>query len=179
MPEVIKFSKGTVAEHNNFTGENGEITLICDDSPNRKVTGIIRLHDGQTVGGVPFGGSQLLNDLHDVNTASATLGTVLTAGANDTFYFNSVVTNLAGLTDVISANTAANGTILTADGNGGFKFDTIAKGGGDNQVFFENDTTITDDYTISAGKNAMTAGPITIANNATVVIPVGSTWTIV
>lgn len=178
MPEVIRFAKGTASEHLNFTGENGEITLICDDTPNRKVTGIIRLHDGQTVGGIPFGGSQLLNDLHDVNATSVSIGTVLTAGANNTFYFDSVVTNLAGLTDVNTAN-VTEGKVLTADGSGGFRFDTIAKGGGNNAIFFENDVTITNDYTITTGKNAMTAGPIAIANNATVVIPVGSTWTIV
>jgi hypothetical protein len=46
-------------------------------------------------------------------------------------------------------------------------------------VFFENDTTLTSDYTITAGKNAMTAGPITIADGVTVTIPDGSTWTVV
>ena len=51
--------------------------------------------------------------------------------------------------------------------------------GGNNAIFFENDTTITDDFTITTGKNAMSAGPIAIANNVTVVIPAGSTWTIV
>ena len=53
-----------------------------------------------------------------------------------------------------------------------------AKGGGTNQVFFENDIIITDDYTITTGKNAITAGPITIVATATVTIPDGSTWTI-
>ena len=46
-------------------------------------------------------------------------------------------------------------------------------------VFFENDTTLTSSYTITAGKNAMTAGPITIADGVTVTIPDGSTWTVV
>jgi hypothetical protein len=46
-------------------------------------------------------------------------------------------------------------------------------------MFFENDTTLTSDYTITAGKNAMTAGPITIADGVTVTIPDGSTWTVV
>lgn len=54
-----------------------------------------------------------------------------------------------------------------------------AKGGGTNQVFFENDIIITDDYTITTGKNAVTAGPVTINDGVTVTIPDGSTWTIV
>ena len=91
MPEVIRFAKGTASEHLNFTGENGEITLICDDTPNRKVTGVIRLHDGQTVGGIPFGGSQLLNDLHDVNAANPIEFQVMTVDANGQFYFANTI----------------------------------------------------------------------------------------
>lgn len=51
-------------------------------------------------------------------------------------------------------------------------------GGGTNQVFFENDNVITDNYTITAGKNAGSWGPLTIADGVTVTIPDGSTWTI-
>jgi hypothetical protein len=42
----------------------------------------------------------------------------------------------------------------------------------------ENDITITANYTITSGKNAMSAGPITIATGVTVTVPTGSTWTI-
>lgn len=54
-----------------------------------------------------------------------------------------------------------------------------ASGGGANQVFYENDQNVTTDYTISSGKNAMSAGPITINVGVTVTVPVGSTWVIV
>lgn len=54
-----------------------------------------------------------------------------------------------------------------------------ASGGGGNPFCYENDITITTDYTITAGKNAMTAGPITIADGVTVTIPDGSTWSVV
>lgn len=39
-----------------------------------------------------------------------------------------------------------------------------ATGGGANQVFYENDRNITASYTISANKNAMTTGPVTITS---------------
>ena len=45
-----------------------------------------------------------------------------------------------------------------------------AKGGGSDQIFFENDNIITTDYTITAGKNAGTFGPVSIANGATVTV---------
>lgn len=52
-----------------------------------------------------------------------------------------------------------------------------ASGGGGDKIFYENDTIVTTDFTITTGKNAMSAGPITI--NATVTVPAGSVWTIV
>ena len=53
------------------------------------------------------------------------------------------------------------------------------RGGGVDEIFWENDTTVTASYTIRTGKNAMTAGPIEIQDGVTVSIPVGSTWTII
>jgi hypothetical protein len=43
----------------------------------------------------------------------------------------------------------------------------------------ENDTTIAANYTITTGKNAMSAGPITISTGVTVTVPTGSVWTVV
>ena len=52
-------------------------------------------------------------------------------------------------------------------------------GSGNNIVFFENDSTITASYTITANRNAMSAGPITINSGVVVTVPSGSVWTIV
>jgi hypothetical protein len=65
-----------------------------------------------------------------------------------------------------------NGTAWGAIGAG-------ATGGVGNYVFFENDLNITANYTITSGKNAMTAGPVTISDGITVTVPDGSVWTIV
>jgi hypothetical protein len=46
-------------------------------------------------------------------------------------------------------------------------------------VFYENDQTVTQSYSISAGKNAMVAGPIAVASGKTITIPSGSELTIV
>jgi hypothetical protein len=54
-----------------------------------------------------------------------------------------------------------------------------ATGGGTDRVFYENDQTVDTNYTISTNKNAMSAGPITVANGITVTVPNGSTWTVV
>jgi len=44
---------------------------------------------------------------------------------------------------------------------------------------YENAQTISNNYTITTNKNAMSAGPITVASGATLTIPSGSTYTIV
>ena len=46
-------------------------------------------------------------------------------------------------------------------------------------IFHESVNTISTNYTITAGSNAMTPGPITIASGFTVTVPSGSVWTIV
>lgn len=52
-------------------------------------------------------------------------------------------------------------------------------GGGTNRVFFENDIVMNANYTITSGKNAMSAGPITVNPGVTLTVPAGSTYTIV
>jgi len=64
--------------------------------------------------------------------------------------------------------------ISIAGGSGGG-----AVGTGTDKVFYENDISVAQSYTISSGKNAMSAGPITLAANVVVTIPNGSVWTVV
>lgn len=54
-----------------------------------------------------------------------------------------------------------------------------ASGGSGNPFVYENDTNVTANYTINTGKNAMSAGPITIDSGFTVTVPSGSVYTIV
>jgi hypothetical protein len=69
----------------------------------------------------------------------------------------------------------SNGTTATwsaATGGG-------ATGGGSDKIFYENDQTVNTSYSITAGKNAGTFGPVTVANGVTVTVPTGSTWSVV
>ena len=54
-----------------------------------------------------------------------------------------------------------------------------AVGGGSDEIFFENGQTVTTNYTITNGKNAMSAGPITINSGVTVTVGAGETWTVI
>ena len=75
-----------------------------------------------------------------------------------------------------STDTAAeiyNGTAWGAIGGGG------ATGAGGDQWAVEHDNTITTSYTISTGKNVISAGPLTVNSGAVVTVPSGSNWVIV
>lgn len=54
-----------------------------------------------------------------------------------------------------------------------------ATGGGTDDVFYENSQTVSTSYEITAGKNAGSFGPVTIAGGVTVTVPSGSVWTVV
>jgi len=61
-----------------------------------------------------------------------------------------------------------NGSEFTAVGGG-----AGATGGGNDEIFFESDTNVTTNYTITSGKNAHTVSPIVNAG-VTVTVPSGS-----
>jgi hypothetical protein len=54
-----------------------------------------------------------------------------------------------------------------------------ATGGSSDDIFYENGQTVTTNYTLTTGKNAMTAGPVTINSGVTVTVPSGQSWIIV
>lgn len=54
-----------------------------------------------------------------------------------------------------------------------------ATGGGGDEVFLENGQTVTANYTLTSGKNAISAGPITIDSGVSVTVPSGQNWVIV
>lgn len=75
-----------------------------------------------------------------------------------------------------------NTTTMKFEGYSGSAWGSIgggATGSGNDEVFWENAQTVTSNYTITAGKNAGTFGPVTVADGVVVTVPVGSVWTIV
>ena len=70
-------------------------------------------------------------------------------------------------------------TTLHGDGSNLTGISAGATGGGSDEIFYENGQNVTSDYTITNGKNAMSAGPITIDSGVTVTVGAGETLTIV
>ena len=54
-----------------------------------------------------------------------------------------------------------------------------ASGSGGDAVFYENDQTVDNDYSITVGKNASSTGPVAISAGVTVTIPSGSVWVVI
>ncbi len=70
-------------------------------------------------------------------------------------------------------------TAFSGDGSSLTGISAGATGGGSDEIFYENGQNVTTDYTITNGKNAMSAGPITIDSGVTVTVGSGETLTIV
>jgi hypothetical protein len=76
------------------------------------------------------------------------------------------------IANIVGGSGAGAGTFLKQDG-------TWAAAGAADDVFWENAQTVSSDYTLTASKNAMTAGDITVNSGVTVTVPAGARWVIV
>ncbi len=89
--------------------------------------------------------------------------------------------NTGGLTwaavDGLPSQSSQSGKFLTTDGSNS-SWATIATGNTTSNGLWEHSNTITSNYSITSGNNALTAGPITINTGVSVTVPTGSTWII-
>jgi len=153
------------------------------------------LETARTIGGVSFDGTANIN-LAGVNTAgnqdtsgTAAIATTVTVAdeSSDTTCFPLFATaatgNLAPKSGSNLSFNSSNGTLtataFSGDGSALTGISAGATGGGSDEIFYENGQNVTTDYTITNGKNAMSAGPITIDSGVTVTVGAGETLTIV
>ena len=98
---------------------------------------------------------------------------------------NSNLTTFAN-TFTLPGSDGTNGQALITNGSGTLSFGDVssgsggggATGGGTDEVFHENQTTVTTSYTLSTNKNAVSVGPITIGTGATVTVPTNARWVV-
>jgi hypothetical protein len=153
----------------------------------------LNLTGGTMTGNITFNGSQtfpgVLASTGGTLTGDVTLGNQsdlrfgeATANGTNWVSFQAPANITSNVTWTLPATDASvSGYALKSDGAGNLSWGLAggALGGGTDQVFYENDTVITQNYTIGTNKNALTAGPVTINSGVTVVVPSGSAWSIV
>jgi len=129
------------------------------------------------------GGSQTLANLTDVTVSAPTDGQLLTYDTSLSKWIAKNPNSVSGVTKIVAGTgvtlspTSGVGTVtITASASGGGNYPT---GGGTDKIFWENDATITTNYTVAAGKNSMSIGPVAIATGVTVTISPGSVWAII
>ena len=164
-------TSASVNEKIKITNSNGDLLLHLDGTQ----AGIGTV--GITTTGTTFHVDRATGEITFVTDAKFN-GTVGIAG---TLTYEDV-TNIDAI-GIITARAGINvsGGTITGDGSGltGLPAGAPVGGASTNTVFFENDNSVDVSYTISSGKNAMTAGPIAIKAGVTVTVPSGSFLTIV
>jgi hypothetical protein len=71
------------------------------------------------------------------------------------------------------------GQVLTSAGSGVPIWAVPPASNVTDKGLYENANTISADYTIGSGNNAISAGPVSVAGGVTVTVPAGSVWTVV
>jgi hypothetical protein len=204
MTTALQLRRGTTAQHSSFTGANGEVTVdttkktaVVHDgttaggvplATEAQVTARVRT-DTNAQGLNP---TQQLNARTNIGVPASTDVLALTGGT----LTGDLLINSTGRLRIPVGTTAQrpgtpnkgdlrfNDTALEFEGYNGTAWGAIGGGGGasgtaGNAVFYENDQQVTNSYTLTTNKNALSAGPITINAGVTVTIPTGSVWTIV
>ena len=160
-----------------FSGGGGAVTIGGSSD--------IRLSNGNWTGNTYGKIQQHSNALYFLGGSSSDYSFILRYNANDRIYIKSngtiwptndsssdIGTNSNRFANVYADTFYGDGSNLTGISAG-------ATGGGSDEVFYENGQTVTTDYTITNGKNAMAAGPITINSGVTVTVGSGENLTIV
>lgn len=118
---------------------------------------------GGTAGAMPYQSAPNLTSFTGVGSA----GQVLTSNGTGAPTWNTL--------DALPSQAGQAGKYLTTDGSVASWQNTGASAAG---VIWENSLVISTNYTLTAGKNGMSVGPITIDSGVTVTVPSGQRWVV-
>jgi hypothetical protein len=197
LSSTLAVTGDTTIGGNLAVNSTGQIKLPNGTTAQRSATpalGSVRYNTTlQTFEGYSTYNGQTISSITNVTTTATlttatnhnlTTGTFITvSGATPAAYngtFSITVVDAVSFTYTMLTDPAGSATVVGSYLVGVWgQIGGGATGNGGNQVFVLNDQTVTSSYSIPSGKNASSAGPITIDTGATVTIPTGSVWVIV
>jgi hypothetical protein len=147
------------------TLDNDGNALTAGDLYFNTVSNRVKVYSGSAWGFVSVDPALVVEKTSDIGSAKIPNGTTAErdgSPATGFFRFNSSLSKFEGY----------NGSAWGSVGGG-------ATGGGSDDIFIENGQTVTTNYTLTTGKNALSAGPISIASGVTVTVPSGQVWSII
>ena len=180
-------TSASVNEKIKITNSNGDLLLHLDGTQ----SGIGTV--GITTTGTTFHVDRATGEITFVTDAkfNGTVGIAGTLTYEDVTNVDSVGIITARTGVIVGSGVTLNATGVIATGvitatsfsGSGANLTNIATspvgGATTNTVFYENDNSVDVNYSVTSGKNAMSAGPIAIKSGITVTVPSGSFWTIV
>jgi hypothetical protein len=174
---AIKVPVGTTAQQP--TGAVGKIRYNTTLS---RYEGFNTGYPGSTVSTITF--STTTATATTLSNHGLTTGQIIVmSGCTPAAYNGTFAVNVTGSTTfeyTMLSTPATNATVV-----GSYTYGTYAviggggaTGGGVDQVFVQNQTTVTTSYTLTAGYNAESVGPITFNPGVAVIVPAGQRWVI-
>ena len=186
--DAVTFAKIQNIGNNKIAGRISSGTGNIEQLSAANVRSIINVEDGATA-------DQTKSDIDGLGIAASTAATLATArtiagvsfnGSANISLNNNAITNGAGYItgSSLNASNLSSGTIpdarfpstLPAVSGANLTNISATVAGG---AVYENAQSIDSDYTVTNGKNAMSAGPIEILSGVTVTVGSGETYTIV
>ena len=179
-----------IADNAITSAKLGVDVIVAEDIANNAIT-VAELADNAVTTAKILDANVTTAKIADANVTLAKIASeavdednlyISNAGSNGQFLSKQSGNN-GGLTwadvDALPSQTSNSGKYLTTDGSTASWAVLNTDGNTTTKGLYEHAHTISANYTITSGNNAMSAGPMTVNSGISVTVPSGSTWVIV